>query len=264
MMRIATAGYSRHTRSFYSNQAHGLKYFLVRLQTEGFCQAIVNGTLYVIRPGDLLLCKPGDSYELMIQLGTNEPPSGDYFLSVDHNECWMQEWWEDYKQEVKLNVGIDEMLISIWRHLVYEKRRVKDSNPDIMDYLSRSILLHLKRLITDGVSSNTYERSVSNQIKMFIEKNATEPITLKDVSMSVGLSVSRASQLFKQAFNQSVMDYAIEVRLSIAKERILIGGSTLQEVSFLCGFANYTHFNRLFRLRFGMTPSEYRRQVRPQ
>jgi AraC family transcriptional regulator of arabinose operon len=263
-MNIVTAGYSRHTRAFYSNQANGLKHYLVRLQTEGFCQSRVNGILYAIGPGDVLLCKPGDSYELIIPLGANEPPSGDYFLSVAPDELWMQEWSEDYRQIVKLNVGIDEMLISIWRYLVYEKRRVKDVNPDILDYLSRSIMLHLKRLIEGGESTNTYERSVSNQIKMFIEKNATEPITLKDVSKSVGLSVSRASQLFKETFNQSVMDYAIEVRLSIAKERILIGGSTLQEISFLCGFANYTHFNRSFRLRYGLSPSEYKRQLRPQ
>ena len=264
-MRIVSAGHSTHTRPYYSNQAHGLKYFLVRLQIEGFCQATVNGVQYSIRPGDILLCKPGDSYELMIRHGKNEPPpSVDYYFSMDPSEPWTQLWWEDYKQSVKLNVGIDEMLISLWKHLVYEKRRVKDSNPDILGYLSRSILLHLKRLIAGGESFNVYDRSVSNQIKMFIEKNATEPITLGDVSSSVGLSVSRASQLFKETFNQSVMDYAIEVRLSIAKERILIGGSTLQEVAFLCGFANYTHFNRSFRLRYRMSPSEYRRQLRPQ
>ncbi|NHN31418.1 helix-turn-helix domain-containing protein [Paenibacillus agricola] len=264
-MRIVTVGHSTHTRPFHSNQAHGLKYYLVRLQTEGFCQAIVNGILYLIRPGDVLLCKPGDTYELIIRLGKNEPPpSGDYFLSVDPAEAWIQLWWEDYQQDIKLNVGIDEMLISIWKHLVYEKRRVKDFNPDILGYLAQSMLLHLKRLIAGGESFNIYERSISYQIKTFIEKHATESITLGDVSMSVGLSISRASQLFKETFNQSVMDYAIEVRLSIAKERMLIGGSTLQEVAFLCGFANYTHFNRSFRLRYGVSPSEYKRQLRPQ
>jgi len=44
---------------------------------------------------------------------------------------------------------------------------------------------------------------------------------------------------------------------------MLIGGSTLQEIAYFCGFANYTHFNRLFHSRYRMSPSEYRRQLRP-
>jgi AraC family transcriptional regulator of arabinose operon len=261
-MKIASAGYSVHKRPFYSNHTNSIKYYLIRLQTEGNCHARVNESMYTICPGDILFCKPGDSYELMIRLEKSEPPlSADYFLQVDPNEPWIQKWWADFEQTVKLNVGIDDMLISIWRHLVYEKRRLMDSDPDIMDGLSRSLLLHMKRLIVNGAGIHGYERSIANHMKMFIEKNAIESITLRDVSSSVGLSVSRASQLFKKAFNQSIMDYAIEVRLSLAKERILIGESTLQEVAYLCGFANYTHFNRSFRARYGISPSEYKRQL---
>ncbi|MEK8132784.1 AraC family transcriptional regulator [Paenibacillus filicis] len=263
-MRIMMTGYSKHTRSFYSPRTVSGEHYLLRLQTEGFCQAALNGTVYDIVPGDLLMCKPGDRYELNIPLEElHAHPSADYYLGLDANEPWAQQWWGEFKDTQKLNIGIDEMLISMWKLLIHETRKVKDSDADILDYLARSLLLHMKRLIAGGDSKNRYERSVSNQIKSFVEKNVTEAITLREVSASVGLSVSRASQIFKQTFGQSIMDYAIEVRLSLAKEQMLIGCSTLQEIAYLCGFANYTHFNRLFHSRYKMSPSDYRKQLRP-
>lgn len=263
-MQIRSAGYSRHVRSFYT-RSRTLRNYLIRLQTEGFCQSAVNDIVYDIRPGDLLLCKPDDIYELMIPVDDHEPvPSADYFLGISPDDSWIAQWWKEYEQTAKFNIGVDETLVSIWKHIIYEKRRVKDADTEIVDYLTRSMLLHLKRLIDSGESGeDAYERSVSNRIKMFVEKHATEPITLKDVAASVGLSVSRASQLFKETFGQSIMDYAIEVRLTVAKERILFSGTTLQEIAYQCGFANYTHFNRMFHSRFNMSPSEYKHQLYP-
>jgi AraC family transcriptional regulator of arabinose operon len=98
-------------------------------------------------------------------------------------------------------------------------------------------------------------------MKSFIERNVTEQLTLKEIAASVGLSVSRASQLFSNHVGQSIIDYAIEVRLAMAQERMRSGDMSLQEVSYLCGFANYTHFNRLFKSRFGMSPSNYVRRM---
>src|SRR5690606_16699938 len=143
----------------------------------------------------------------------NPIPSADYFLTIEAGESWMEQWSEEYEHTVKFKIDIDETLISFWKHLVYENRRVKDVDRDILDFMTRSMLLHMKRLIASGENDgNAYERSVTNQIKLFVETHATESFKLKDAAAYVGLSVSRASQLFKETFDQSIMDYAIEVR----------------------------------------------------
>lgn len=262
-MNTIYAGYSIHTRPYYTNRNQAIEFYLIRLQMEGVCQTVVNGVVYSIQPGCLLLCKPGDYYNLMIPLNKHEPlRSADYYVTIHSEELWIRQWWELNGQRTLINIGMDEALSSIWKQLVYENRRVKDSNPLILEYLSRVLMLHIQRISQSGEHANTYKRSISNQIKLYIERNATESLTLKDISASVGLSVSRASQLFKETLNQSIMDYAIEVRLSMAKERMLNEGVTLHEVAYLCGFSNYTHFNRLFKSRFGMSPSQYNKLMR--
>ena len=269
-MHISTANYIKHFRSFHSKRSIYPNHFLLRLQIEGNSQSIINNQQYSIRPGDLLLVKPTDSYELHIPIDEHSPaPSADYYLCIDTDQSeWLESWWSSYEQISLVHIGIDEIVLSYWKILIYEKRRIKDADSELLDYLARSLLLHIKRIVTNGEfnlshASERSERSIASRIKLYIESHATDPITLDDISRSVSLSVSRASQLFRETYGQSIIDYAIEVRLSTAQERILFSGSTLQDIAYQCGFANYTHFNRLFRSRFQMSPSTYKKLFSP-
>lgn len=262
-MDIIAIGHSVHTKSLYTDRRDGLKHYVVRLQTDGSCKAVVNRITHVIQPGDLLLCKPGDSYELIIGDDTNPLfRSSDYYLLIMPGEAWLDEWWTHYPTPLQVHLGLDDGLISMWKLVRFEKRRMKHAHPDIVNCLVQAFFLHLGRLITEGRGPMLHQWSISNQIRDYIEKRAASKLTLREISSHVGLSVSRASQLFKAAFNQSIMDYVIEMRLIMAREYILIGGNTLEEIAYLCGFSNYIHFNRSFRLRYGLSPSQYKKQAR--
>ncbi len=262
-MNILSAAFIKHHRPFHSKRNKFTNHYLIRLQAEGSCRAIINQAEFHLRAGDLILVKPNDSYELIITVDEEKPvPSGDYYLFIDYEDAeWLEDWWQGYIDTPYQHIGLDEICLSYWKHLTYEKKRVKDAEPLLLDYLTRCLLLHIKRILESKEFNLTYpsERSVASQIKVFIENHATKPITLQDAAASAGLGISRASQLFRETFQQSIMDYAIEVRLSRAQERMLFSGESLQEIAELSGFANYTHFSRLFRSRFGISPNEYKK-----
>jgi AraC family transcriptional regulator of arabinose operon len=263
-LEIIAVGHSIHTKSFYTDKRGGLGHYVVRLQTDGTCKAVVNRVANRLDPGDLLLCRPGDSYELIIGDEANGAfRSADYFLLILAGQDWFAEWWERYRHVGKCRLGLDDDLIALWKLIRYEKRRLKKTNPVILECLVRAFFLHLGRLLSEEKGSTAYGRAVANRIKYFIDKRAAEPLKLKDICSVAGLSVSRASQLFKSAFNQSIMDYVIETRLTMAKEYMLIGGDTLEEVAYKSGFSTYIHFSRTFRSRFGSSPSQFRRLALP-
>jgi AraC family transcriptional regulator of arabinose operon len=261
-MKVLAAGSSIHKRPMQIDHLNGWKYYIIRLQTDGRSHAYLNGNTYLQRPGDLLLCRAGDSYQLTIS-GENGAiyPSTDYFLIIQpEEEDWYSEWWSRI-QAVTLNIGIDQNLMALWKQIAFEQRKRDKAFPMLIDYLVRSFLLYLERMIASKNDGRNRELMVANEIKEYIELNATQKPSLRQICSSVGLSVSRASEIFKKTFNQSIIDYAIDVRLSIAKERMVIGGSTLEEISFVCGFHTYPYFNRAFRARFGISPSEYLKDV---
>jgi AraC family transcriptional regulator of arabinose operon len=229
---------------------------------EGSCRALLNGSAYTLRPGDLLLASHGSRYELIYgEPQQKDVYSSDFFLMIDPNDDWVAAWYTRMEAITKLQIGFDERLIGLWKQISYEKRRLRDSDKNIMGYLTRAMLLHLERMIVGGGGTNRQGQSIANQMKQFIELNVGNPLTLHEIAGSVGLSVSRASELFKLAFNQSVMGYYSDARLMLAKERILVGGMTLEKIAYLCGFSTYNQFNRSFRSRFGISPSQYKKQI---
>ena len=95
---IMDCGYSYHSQPFQTGFPEGLKTYLFRFQTEGCCEALVDGRMQRIEAGDLLLFKPGDNYDLNVtemQTKLNSPEtsisSGDYYVLCSGQ--WLDEWW---------------------------------------------------------------------------------------------------------------------------------------------------------------------------
>lgn len=262
---VYSVGCSRHTQSFVSGRTPSpILTYLIRLQVNGSCQASVNGEVYTIRPGDLLLLKPGDDYLLRIDAETNESRDGiqiestDYYLSC--GGPWLDAWWSSGQFRPCTRITLDEGILSQWRSLIYEKRNIYERNEELTDYLLRALLLSLERLVRRAAPGREPRGGsyVPYRIKEYIERHAIEPLTLEGIAREAGISVSSAAHLFKAAFGQSIMRYVVDVRLSVAAERMLQSGLKLEEIAEASGFVSYPYFCRSFRTRFGASPSEYR------
>jgi AraC family transcriptional regulator of arabinose operon len=252
--QVIVCNYATHSKPFQTGRL--LSHYLFRLQMEGTSEVELNGNKYVMMPRDLIICRPGDDYKLRINMEPNAKlvRSRDYYLYCRGE--WVNQWCKP-EYPSKFHIGADDQIISLFKNLIYERRDIVERDPDIQDYMTRLLLLAIGRLLRNG-TSKTPLQFVPYRMKRYIEEKATESITLHDVAGAVGLGVSRASELFKSTFKQSVMDYAIEVRLTIAQERMLYEGLSLEEVAYASGFNTYSHFSRTFASRFGISPKEYR------
>lgn len=257
---ITMCSYSYHNEPFYTGYSEGLPTYLFRLQTEGMSRALIGGVMTEVRSGELLLYKPGDAYQLAIEPHTNElgqtqVSSADYFLFCRGD--FVDNWWKRSARSQKVRIDPDEKLISLWRYIILEKRRFEEENKELSDYLLRSLLLAIDRAIEQ--SAAPHGRSfMATRMKNFVEEHASSPFKLEDVARHVGLSVSRAGHLFKECFGKSVMQYAQELRLAIAVERMKYSQMTLEQIAETTGFGSYSYFHRVFRDKYGVTPSVYR------
>ena len=257
LISILSCNRAAHTKPF-SKPGKKLEHYLFRLQMEGSSTVTLDGATYVQGAMDLLLCRPGNVYTLQIGKDGEDVPmlSIDYYIHF--SGAWVDEWFQP-DDPVKLHLGADERMIDLFRSMVQEQRGLMERDREIMDAWARLLLLHIRRLIVkrraEVPGPGAY---IAYKMRDFIEKNATEPLSLERIAASVGLGKSRASELFSQTFGQSVVDYAIQVRLSVAKERMLVEGMSLEEVAYGCGFNTYSHFSHLFTARYGMSPRKYR------
>ncbi len=119
-------------------------------------------------------------------------------------------------------------------------------------------LLSAVALQGGGDESNAQVNLVINRIL----ENPTQDFCVADLAAELDLSESHFSRFFKQATGNTFTDFLTHVRITRACQLLM---ETDQQVTLICydvGFNNVSNFNRRFHEVKGMTPSEFRQQMK--
>lgn len=170
---------------------------------------------------------------------------------------------EQYKQEM---YKIMAMLVQIF----------KETNPDASFRMThrdveawkgkaecREHCLDLVR----KMSQYLYGRKVGSnhriiqKLLQFIDEKYAENIGLNELAMLVNMNPAYLSILFRDEVGVTYVKYLTDLRIKKAKE-LLSEGMKVTEVSEKVGYYNYRYFCEIFKKHQGMTPNEYRGNVR--
>lgn len=106
--------------------------------------------------------------------------------------------------------------------------------------------------------SPPYSRSVRKAIN-YMHSHMHEKVTLEKLAEETGLSCSRFSHLFKEEAGMSPMEYFRKEKIEAAKTMLLFSEYKIYEISAILGFANESHFIKIFKEIEENTPANYRK-----
>ena len=96
----------------------------------------------------------------------------------------------------------------------------------------------------------------------YLQSNYADPkLTVAQLAKYTYTSREHLSRAFKDYTMESVHSYLTNLRMQHCRRAIAAGASVL-EACTSSGFSNYTSFLKSFRNLYGITPSEYRNQLR--
>lgn len=96
----------------------------------------------------------------------------------------------------------------------------------------------------------------------FIETNLSETIRLEDLADLMFLSPERARHLFAQATGSPFSQYVLWKRIKQVIITVLRGEFSLTEAALEFGFSDQSHFCRVFKRMFGMSPKTHLKNSR--
>ncbi|MBZ0202906.1 MAG: AraC family transcriptional regulator [Ignavibacteria bacterium] len=110
---------------------------------------------------------------------------------------------------------------------------------------------------------NSNERPVwISTIESILNDRFKEKITLEFLAKETGIHPVHISQVFSKYFDSSFGDYLRKIRIGKAINLIADGEHTLTQISSMCGFSDQSHFIRIFKSLYGISPSLYRKSIK--
>ncbi len=104
---------------------------------------------------------------------------------------------------------------------------------------------------------NAFGPQVSTAIHI-MEENLAEPISTREISEEVGLSVRQLERLFSKNFGISPARYYKKVRVSKAHALVTETNMQLVDIAVATGFASVPSLTTAYRIEFGKTPKKAR------
>ncbi|SHH32867.1 transcriptional regulator, AraC family [Caloranaerobacter azorensis DSM 13643] len=127
----------------------------------------------------------------------------------------------------------------------------------LIDLYAQEVIYNLFKIKGASLILNTeYKNPVYKAVK-YMEENYNQPINIKNIAWNLNMSESNFSLYFKKIMGISPKDYLKNIRLSKAKE--LLKEHNVTEVAYSVGYENISHFIKLFKNKYGITPKQYKK-----
>lgn len=99
-------------------------------------------------------------------------------------------------------------------------------------------------------------------VKSYVEQHYAEDITNAVLARLVGYHEYYLNRTFLAHTGSSLHEYLLKVRLNRASFLILNTDLPLKAIPDQVGFRSYPHFSSYFKQHFGLSPAEYRKNLR--
>jgi DNA-binding response OmpR family regulator len=123
-------------------------------------------------------------------------------------------------------------------------------------------LTHVEAALARNKQLGSETQRLVRKAMAYIHQHYPEPISLKQVARSVGVSKEYLARCFHQETRVTLVTYLNRYRIGQAKARLETGEKNLTEIALAVGFSSGPYFSRVFRQEVGMPPSEYRQAGR--
>lgn len=149
-------------------------------------------------------------------------------------------------------------VIDLMLHLISEV-----ASPELANLVADQLLYTNIRVLQHSARVQVAERigmrhPKLSEILALMETNLEEPIRPSDLAKTVNISTRQLERLFRRYLSSTPKKYYMDMRLQRAQHLLLQTRLSVTEVAVACGFNSGSHFSRLFRQRYGMSPHKLR------
>ncbi|MET4513707.1 AraC-like DNA-binding protein [Bradyrhizobium sp. I1.7.5] len=94
-----------------------------------------------------------------------------------------------------------------------------------------------------------------------LDSDLSGKVALEQIATELGLSVSHFSRAFRISTGLPPHQWLLRQRVKAATQLMTVRNLPLSEIAISAGFANQSHFTRVFTQMVGVSPGAWRRET---
>ena len=102
---------------------------------------------------------------------------------------------------------------------------------------------------------------LSKKLLDYVNENITnQNLCLTTAADYLGTSIYVVSRLFKETTGKGFKEYVTDKRLELAREQLETTNMNVSEIAAVAGFENAVYFSNIFKSKYGLAPTLYRKK----
>lgn len=163
-----------------------------------------------------------------------------------------------------LGLSVDDPVV---RHLLSSLRPLiaapEQVHPLFLDHVVLAMTAHMACAYGGmkkdaGIPRGGLAPAQERRAKEFMSANLNEAFSLNRLAVECGLSTQHFARAFRLSTGMPPHRFLVRLRLERAKELLRTRALSLVDVAIFSGFADQSHFNRVFKAAVGVTPGTWR------
>ena len=244
---------------FHTCRPEGRQDYQLLYVASGQARFQVWGEERLLQGGSMVIYRPGESQDYV-------------YYGEDLPEIYWVHFTGSQVAEILRSYGICQPVfvsgtVSVYGQLFYqmitELQRSRIGFEEVLVMCLRQIFVQIRRSKESGpvVRESAAQEEMGRALEYF-HRHYMENISIADYARSRGMSVSWFLRCFKQHTRQSPMQYITALRINNAINLLENTSCNVTQIASLVGYENPLYFSRIFRKIKGVSPSQYRKNIR--
>lgn len=246
----------RHNEDYYYDNHNRLNYdgYIVQYTISGYGIYETEDITYSLENNTgFITCVPNDCK---------------YYLPADNNNHWEYIYIhfggslakQFYEEILKITGNIFTLPISNPAiQLLLTEYKLLECGKQYERFEAGAFLYTFLTTLLREISSPSSSYSHVTAAKSWINSNYASDTSLAELCEMLQVSQSHLSRSFRKETGLSPIEYLSIVRLEHSIKLLVTTNLSINEIATLCGFSNSNYFSKVFRKKFGYTPSDYRK-----
>ena len=221
-----------------------------------------NGVEEIVTAGNMVIYRPKEEQRY-------------YYYGTDHTEVYWVHFTGGNVKNILRSYGIpDDVHVihtgtsleykKIFTQMIQELKLCKEDYEELLVIYLQHLLIMLHRLVNVKPKTKTHAliEEMNNAVRFFHE-NYNKSICIEEYAAEHHMSVSWFIRNFKEYTTMTPAQYILSLRISNAQTLLESTNYNVTEIADIVGYDNPLYFSRIFKKQSGMSPSEFRKQLKP-